>query len=79
MFTCAQCGRKYDLSDNAKIAAILGALLGSWPAIMVVGKIVNHGGGGAAWLLLGTAAAAGVFLGVTLLVARLALRLVAKT
>ena len=79
VFTCAKCGRKYDLSDNAKIASILGALLGSWPAIMVVGKIVTHGGGERVWIVLGTAAAAAVWLGVTLLVARLALRLVAKS
>ena len=78
VFTCAQCGGKYDLSDGAKIASIFGALLGSWPAIMLVGKIVTHGGGGATWIVLGTAAAAAVFIGVTVLVARLALRLVPK-
>jgi len=48
-------------------------------AIMAVGKIAHYGGGGAAWILLGTAAAAGIFIGVTVLVARLALRLVAKS
>ena len=79
MFTCTQCGGKYDLSDGAKIASIMGALLGGWPAIMAVGKISHYGGGGAAWILLGTAAAAGIFIGVTVLVARLALRLVAKS
>ena len=79
VFTCTQCGGKYDLSDGAKIASIMGALLGGWPAIMAVGKIAHYGGGGAAWILLGTAAAAGIFIGVTVLVARLALRLVAKS
>ncbi len=79
VFTCAQCGKKYDLSDNAKIAAIMGALLGTGPAIVIVGRIVRHGGGAMPWVLLGTAAAAAVWFGVTVLVARLALRLVAKS
>ena len=79
VFTCAQCGKKYDLSDNAKIAAIMGALLGTGPAIVIVGKIVRHGGGGMGWTALGTAAAAAVWFSVTVLVARLALRLVAKS
>ena len=78
VFTCAQCGRKYDLSDGAKVASIMGALLGGWPAIMAVGKITRYGGGGAVWIGLGTAAAAAIFIGVTVLVTRLALRLVPK-
>jgi hypothetical protein len=78
VFTCAQCGGKYDLSDPSKIAAIMGALLGSGPAILIVGKIARYGHGQAVWIALGTAAAAAVFLAVTVLVSRLALRLVAK-
>jgi hypothetical protein len=78
-FTCDQCGKKYDLSDNAKIASIMGALLGSGPAIVIVGRIVRHGGGGMEWVVLGTAAAAVVWFSVTVLCARLALRLVAKS
>jgi uncharacterized protein (DUF983 family) len=78
VFTCASCGRKYDLSDNSKIAAIFGALLGGWPAIIVVGKIVRHFGGGAGGVILGTVAAAAAFISVTLSVSWLALRLVAK-
>lgn len=77
VFTCVQCGGKYDLSDPAKIASIMGVLLGTGPAIVVVGKIARPGGAG--WILLGTVAAAAVFLTITLTVARLALRLVAKS
>jgi uncharacterized protein (DUF983 family) len=78
VFTCAQCGGKYDLSDPSKMAAIMGVLLGGGPAIVVVGKISQYGHGQAIWIVLGTAAAAAVFLSIAVLVSRLALRLVAK-
>ena len=77
-FTCASCGGKYDLSDMTRTASVMGALLGVGPGIVVVGKIARHGHGQAAWVLLGTAAAAALFIGVTVLVARLTLRLVPK-
>lgn len=78
VLTCVQCGGKYDLSDASKTVAIMGALLGVGPAIVVVGKVAQYGHGQAVWAALGTAAGAAVFIGVILLIGRITARLVAK-
>jgi hypothetical protein len=79
VLTCVHCSGKYDSSDGSKTASIMGALLGTGPAILLLGKIVKHGHGSAVWVVAGTVAAAGVFMVASVLLAWLTLRLVPKS
>lgn len=79
VLTCVHCGGKHDLSDASKTASIMGALLATGPAILLLGKVVKYGHGQAVWVVAGTAAAAAVFMAGSLLLAWITLRLVPKS
>ena len=76
---CVACGGAYDVSDGAKIAAMIGGFLGMGPAILLFGKIARAGHGSAAATLGGTIIVAAAFALGSVLVASLALSLVPKT
>jgi hypothetical protein len=78
VFKCKHCGGGYDLSDGSKIASIMGALLGIGPGIYVLGKIVQRGHRSVLHTIVGTAAAAGLFMLGSLLLGWLTRKLVAK-
>jgi hypothetical protein len=75
---CASCGGAYDLSDSAKVASMMGGLLGLGPSILLFGKIAKAGHGSAAATVTGTIVVAFAFALGSLLVASIALTLVPK-
>jgi hypothetical protein len=77
-FKCQACGGLYDLSDNCRMASVIGGLLGMGPAILVFGRIVKAGGNSRLSVLLGTVFVAMSFFVVSIIFARLALRLQPK-
>ena len=65
---CQACDGGYDLSDNCKIAGLLGGLVGMGPSIFLFGRIVAAGHGSAPSVVAGTATViAGFALGSILL------------
>ena len=79
VLTCAQCNGGYDVSDNSKIASIMGGLLGIGPAVLLLGQIVKYGHGSKLWIVAATAAAAVLFMTGSVLLGWLTARLVQKS
>ena len=77
-FKCQSCGGLYDLSDKCRIASLIGGLAGMFPAILLLGRIVQAGNGSKWSVIAGTAVVALAFGAMSIAVGALTLRLQPK-
>jgi hypothetical protein len=75
---CDACGGGYDLSDNCKMAGMLGGLLGLGPSILLFGRIIAAGHGSAASKIGATGVVIAGFMLGAIVVSWIALSLVPK-
>lgn len=75
---CDACGGGYDLSDNCKMAGLLGGLLGLGPSILLFGRIIAAGHGSAVSKIAATGVVIAGFMLGSMLLSWITLALVPK-